>query len=44
MFSFSKTAFSIQGFNNGNDTVKLERQFEKLDYKYRKLLLDLGFL
>ena len=30
--------------NDGNDTVKLVRQFEKLDYKYRKLLLDLNFL
>ena len=28
----------------GNDTVKLVRQFEKLDYKYRKLLLDLSCL
>ena len=28
----------------GNDTVKLVRQLEKLDYKYRKLLLDLSFL
>ena len=32
----------INGY--GNDTVKLVRQFEKLDYKYRKLLLDIGFL
>ena len=28
----------------GNDTFKLVRPFEKLDYKYRKLLLDLRFL
>ena len=28
----------------GNDTVKLVRQFEKLGYKYHKLLLDLSFL
>ena len=28
----------------GNDTVKLVRQFEKLDYKYRKFLLDFSFL
>ena len=28
----------------GNDTVILVRQFEKLGYKYRKLLLDLSFL
>ena len=28
----------------GNCTVKLVRKFEKLDYKYRKLLLDLRFL
>ena len=28
----------------GNDTVKLVRQFEKLDYKYCKLLPDLSFL
>ena len=27
-----------------NDTVKLLRQFEKLDYKYRKFILDLSFL
>ena len=27
-----------------NDTVKLLRKFEKLDNKYRKLLLDLRFL
>ena len=28
----------------GNATVTLVRQFEKLDYKHRKLLLDLTFL
>ena len=28
----------------GNDTVKLVRQFEKIDYKHRKILLDLNFL
>ena len=28
----------------GNCTVKMVRKFEKLDYKYRKLLLDLRFL
>ena len=28
----------------GNCTAKLVRKFEKLDYKYRKLLLDLRFL
>ena len=27
-----------------NDTVKVVRQFEKLDYKHRKILLDLNFL
>ena len=27
----------------GNDNVKLVRQFEKLFYKYRKLLVDLSF-
>ena len=28
----------------GNDTVKLVRQFEKLNYKHLKILLDLNFL
>ena len=28
----------------GNDVVKLMRKFEKLDFKYRKVLLDLDFL
>lgn len=34
---------TIQVIRNryGNDTVKLVRQFEKRDYKDRKLLLDL---
>ena len=34
---------TIQVIRNryGNDTVKLVRQFEKRDYKGRKLLLDL---
>ena len=27
-----------------NDTVKVVRQFEKLDYKHRRILLDLNFL
>ena len=27
----------------GNDTVKLVRQFEKLNYKHCKILLDLNF-
>ena len=27
-----------------NDTIKLVRQFEKLDCKHRKILLDLNFL
>ena len=37
---------AIQVIRNcyGNDTVKLKRQFKKLDYKYCKLLLDLSFL
>ena len=28
----------------GNDNVKLIRSFEKIDFKYRKLLLDIDFL
>ena len=34
----------MTGNRYGNDTVKLVRQFEKIDYIYRKLLLDLSFL
>ena len=43
---FPSNLSMIQVIRNryGNDTVKLVRQFEKLDYKYRKLLLDLSFL
>ena len=43
---FPSNLSTIQVIRNsyGNDTVKLVRQFEKLDYKYRKLLLDLSFL
>ena len=43
---FPSNLSTIQVIRNGcgNDTVKLVRQFEKLDHKYRKLLLDLSFL
>ena len=43
---FSCNLSTIQVIRNryGNDTVKLVRQFEKLDYNSRKLLLDLSFL
>ena len=39
-------SLTIQVIRNcySNDIVKLVRLFEKLDYKYRKLLLDLCFL
>ena len=37
---------TIQVIRNryGNDTVKLVRNFAKLDYKHRKILLNLNFL
>ena len=37
---------TIQVIRNrcGNEVVKLMRKFQKLDFKYRKVLLDLGFL
>ena len=43
---FPSNLSTIQVIRNryGNDTVKLVRQFEKLDYKHRKILLDLNFL
>ena len=43
---FPSNLSTIQVIRNrySNDTVKLVRQFEKLDYKYRKLLLDISFL
>ena len=43
---FLSNLSTIQVIRNryGNDTVKLVRQFEKLDYKHRKILLDLNFL
>ena len=43
---FPSSLSTIQVIRNhyGNDTVKLVRQFEKLDYKYHQLLLDLSFL
>ena len=43
---FPSNLSMIQVIRNryGNNTVKLVRQFEKLDYKYCKLLLDLSFL
>ena len=36
--------FQVIRNHYGNDTVKLVRQFEKLDYKHCKILLDLNFL
>ena len=43
---FPSNLSTIQVIRNryGNDTVKLVRQFDKLDYKHRKILLDLNFL
>ena len=43
---FPSNLSTIQVIRNryGNDTVKLVRQFEKIDYKHRKILLDLNFL
>ena len=43
---FPSNLSTIQVIRNryGNDTVKLVRQFEKLNYKHRKILLDLNFL
>ena len=43
---FPSNLSTIQVITNryGNDTVKLVRQLEKLDYKHRKILLDLNFL
>ena len=45
-FRFPSNLSKIQIIRNRylNDTVKLVRQFEKLDYKDRKILLDLNFL
>ena len=42
---FPSNLSTIQVIRNryGNDTVKLVRQFEKLNYKHRKILLDLNF-
>ena len=46
VFLFLVRLTTIQVIRNryGNNTVKLVRQFEKLDYKHRKILLDLNFL
>ena len=46
LLRFPSNLSTIQVIRNryGNDTVKLVRQFKKLDCKYRKLLLDLSFL
>ena len=43
---FPSNLSTIQVIRNryGNDTVKLVRQFEKLNYKHLKILLDLNFL
>ena len=43
---FPSNLSTIQVIRNryDNDTVKLFRQFEKLDYKYRKILQDLNVL
>ena len=43
---FPSNLSTIQVIRNryGNDTVKLLRQFEKLNYKHHKILLDLHFL
>ena len=43
---FPSNLSTIQVIRNryGNDTVKLVRQFEKLNYKHHKILLDLNFL
>ena len=43
---FPSNLSTIQVIRNryGNDTVKLVRQFEKLNYKHRQILLDLNFL
>ena len=45
-FRFSSNLSTIQVIRNcyGNDTVKVVRQFEKLDYKHRQTLLDLNFI
>ena len=42
---FPSNLSTIQVIRNryGNDTVKLVRQFEKVDYKHSKILLDLNF-
>ena len=36
---------TVQVISNryGNETVKLMQKFEKLDFRYRKLLLDLDY-
>ena len=43
---FPSNLSTIQVIRNryGNDTVKLLRQFEKLDHKHHKILLDLNFI
>ena len=43
---FPSLLSTVQVIRNryGNEVVKLMQKFEKLDFKYRKVLLDLDFL
>ena len=41
---FSQSIPSVIGRRYGHDTIKLLRNFEKLDYKIRKVELDMCFL